>query len=232
MIKINKHQSILIVFYALLISVCIYTPWKNISSLIPEEKRTYLTNLTLFQRGFALMAFLMLSVQLFVGVFMDKLTQKFGGWIFKFHIWEGIIIYSLIVGHIMTYFLFLTLARGTFDPFYIFTDFCVLCETKDELFITLGRLSFWMITLAVLAAKFRALVELRKNWKYFHYLNYVVFVLTAIHAKFIGSDIMSPPYYYLYLISVGAGFSLILFKIALYIKSNFSLEQNKVANLP
>lgn len=223
MLKLNKHVFVLAIFYLLLVVICFYTPWKNISVLIPADKRTYLTYLTFLQRGFALMAFIMLTVQLFVGVFMDKLTEKFGGWIFKFHIWEGAFIYSFILTHILSYFLFLTLARKVFDPFYIFTDFCLLCETRDELFITLGRISFWLISFSVLTAKFRTALELRKNWRYFHYLNYIIFVLVVVHAKFIGSDIITPPYFYIFLIAVFAGFSLIIYKIGLYIKANFRI---------
>ena len=56
-----------------------------------------LTNL--IQRFLGLAAFTLLFIQLISGAFMDKLTKKFGGRVFKFHIFEGILIYCLAVLH-------------------------------------------------------------------------------------------------------------------------------------
>ena len=161
--------------------------------------------LNFIQRAIALIVFIMMAVQIITASFMDALKRKFGDNISKFHFVQGVIIYSFILVHILSFLLTLTFSRRIIDPFYIFSDFCILCKEKHELFLSLGRFSFWLITLTGITSLLKKHPSLIKNWRLLHYFNYIVFVLVLIHAKFIGSDIASnfySPVFYLFSLMV------------------------------
>ena len=88
------------------------------------------------------------------------------------------IIYLLIFIHPLFLFAFNYKIFHTLDPFYIYTQACLLCKNNLELFYTFGRLGFWFLTIALFAA----------NWKKLHFVNYVVFFFVALHGWFVGSD--------------------------------------------
>lgn len=146
------------------------------------------------QRFAATLAFSMLFTQIVLGAFMDRWIERFGGWVFKFHVTQGAIIYTLILSHALLFVLFNYKAGGRFDPFYVFTDLCVLCSNKTEFFYNLGRIGFWLITLAVVAAKLRTQPWLRTHWRKLHILNYLAFIVIALHGRMVGSDTLTSPY--------------------------------------
>ena len=125
-----------------------------------------ITMLGTIQRILGLTAFCLLFSQIVIGFFMDTLSRKLGDWVFKFHIFEGMLAYFLILLHPWALKL---------DPFYIFTDFCVLCSSKLELFYTFGRVSFWLVTVVVIAGLF-------KSWRKWHILSYLAFLVISIHS--------------------------------------------------
>ena len=141
------------------------------------------------QRFVGLLAFTLLFWQIILGAFMEKWIEKLGGWIFKFHVTEGAIAYALVILHPLLFILFNFKAFGKLDPFYVFTDICLLCPNKLELFYTLGRISFWLVTVAVIVAKFRTWGWLRIYWRKFHILNYIGFLLAALHGGMVGTDL-------------------------------------------
>lgn len=155
-----------------------------------------------FQRITGLLAFSLLFLQIVIGSNMNKLIEKLGAWVFRFHIVEGIVIYLLVLSHPLLAVLFNFKILGSFDPFYVFTDFCVICKTNSELFLTFGRVSFWLLTIAVAAGLFRTEPWLRRRWKSFHKINYLVFFLIAIHSWFVGSDTQATPFIYFYYLAV------------------------------
>ena len=171
-----------------------------------------------YQRAVALVAFSMLFVQLILGAFMTRFTQKLGGWALKFHLLQGATIYSLVFLHPLLFVLMNFKAKGVIDPFYVFTEVCVLCSNRQEFWYTLGRLSFWLITLAVAAAKLRNQPWWRVHWRKFHVLNYFTFFLIATHAWFSGTDVWEPPFVYLYWISVAGVFLTVIYKLYPVIK--------------
>ena len=142
---------------------------------------------------------------------MDRWIEKFGGWVFKFHTTQGAIIYALIFAHASLFVLFNYKAGGRIDPFYVFTDLCVLCSNKTEFFYNLGRIGFWLITLAVVAARLRTQPWLRAHWRKFHILNYLAFMVIALHGRFIGSDTLSSPFSWILI-----AYTLIIFGIVGY----------------
>lgn len=151
-----------------------------------------------FQRIFGLLAFIMLTYQLVFGALLTRLATRFGGWVYKFHITHGIFTYLVIFLHPFMFFLYTSKIFGKIDPFYVFTDYCVLCQNQQEFFYTFGRLAFWLITFAVVAGRFRTWPFFRKNWRKIHVANYVAFALVAYHAHKLGSDVTFFPFNYFY----------------------------------
>lgn len=157
---------------------------------------------TFLQRSISLIAFQLLAVMILIGLFMEILEKKYGKWALLTHRGIGITSFLLVLLHPFALFVGNFIYRRVIDPFYIFTDFCLLCETKTEMFITLGRISFWLFSLVVLVAILRKENWWRENWKYFHKLSYLGFILVSVHAWRLGSDIHSTIYYPVFLICI------------------------------
>jgi len=153
------------------------------------------------QRSVALMILPMMALQIYLGANLTNLISGVGGWIAKFHYKHGIVIYSLILAHTLSFVVLKYFANRILDPFYVFTDFCVLCQVRGELFYTFGRLAFWLLTFSVFAAYFRNTDTFKKHWRLFHYMNYFIFILALIHSFYVGSDVLSTTYIAVYIIS-------------------------------
>jgi DMSO/TMAO reductase YedYZ heme-binding membrane subunit len=130
--------------------------------------------INLLQRITGLLVFVLLSVQILLGAFMGKWREKL-----------GVIIFLLMLTHLLLFVLLNFKLKGVIDPFYVFTDFCLMCPKLTEFYYTLGRVSFWLMSLTVLAAVLRNEPWWRKNWRKFHRLNYVVFLLMAAYLFFV-----------------------------------------------
>ena len=188
----------------------------NISK-IPGPYETLLL-INIFQRAVALVAFVMIFWQIVLGSFMQRWIEKYGAWVFKFHITEGAIAYTLIFLHPLSFLLFNYMATKVFDPFYVYTGFCVFCQTQTEFFYSLGRAAFWMVSAAVLAAKLRTLPWWREYWRKIHVLNYLVFILVAVHSWFVGSDTHNFPFVLFYFFSVPIVIGTVMYKLWAYFK--------------
>lgn len=148
-----------------------------------------------FQRILGLTAFVLMFWQVILGAYMKKLTEKLGGWVFTFHITEGLILYGIIVLHPTLFVLFNYFAGKGIDPFYVFTQVCILCRNISEFYYTLGRVSFWIVTVAVIAAFFRTSTPfLRVHWKKFHIFNFLAFLLVGFHSIGVGTDVGTFPF--------------------------------------
>lgn len=135
--------------------------------------------------------------QIMIGAYMKKLAEKFGEWIFNFHIREGIVIYSLAVLHPLAFLLANHFSGTGADPIDVFLGVCLLCDPKYEYFYTLGRVAFWLLTVGIFAGIYRSATPfMKKNWRKFHIINYVVFLVVGIHGYFSGPDIASKPFFY------------------------------------
>jgi predicted ferric reductase len=188
--KLNK--LFLIVLWIIILISGPFTVLKSVKTVRFSQDSVYLVSV--LQRIIGLLVFSMLSVQIILGAFMKKWIKKLGPRILRFHMIQGVVIYSLVALHIFLFFAFIFKTRGTIDPFYVFTDFCLLCKPKIELYYTFGRIAFWLLSLAVAAAVLRGESWWRKNWKYFHRLNYAVFFLVALHTFFLSVDIKVFPF--------------------------------------
>jgi len=214
--KLNKPFFIILWIIILLSGP--FTVLKSIKGVDLSQNPVFL--ISVLQRIIGLLVFSMLSVQIILGAFMKRWRNKLGPKALKFHIIQGSVAYALILIHAFLFLIFNFKTRGIIDPFYVFTDFCLLCKPKIELYYTFGRIAFWFISLAVLAAMLRGETWWRKNWKYFHILNYIVFLLVAAHIFFISTDIKLFPFSYVFRFLV----VLIIFSIAL--ATFFSSREN------
>lgn len=184
-----KSKYIFLLFWLLLIALPVYSVIKNSNMDLVFSKQTLTINF--IQRLTGLVAFALLPLQITLGAFMTKLAEKYGSWIFWFHITQAILIYILVFAHPVLFLILRWKSSGVFDPFYVFLGFCLLCSSKFELYLTMGRIAFVFLTIGYLVGKFRTLVFLRKHWKWLHYFNYLAFFLVAFHALKLGSDTLS-----------------------------------------
>ena len=173
--------------------------------------------INLLQRLSALMAFSAIFAQIVIGANISKLFKVFGSWIRKFHIFQGVIAYFLVLIHPLIYVLFNYKLSGSLDPFYVFTDICVLCARPYELHYSIGRIAFWLVTLAILAAVARGETWWKKNWRKFHILNYFVFFLLSAHAWFVGTDLVNASFVYIFWIETGIVLLILIQKLVILI---------------
>ena len=157
---------------------------KSSSLALAFANKSVLMNL--IQRILALCAFILLFWQIIIGAYINRFTKKLGGWVFKFHVIEGVAVYLLVLMHPIFFVLTNYFGGRGLDPFYVFTQVCVLCS-GTELFYTLGRVSFWLISITVFAGLFRAAK--------FHIINYLVFLIIGIHGFLIGTDFRVMPFF-------------------------------------
>ena len=209
--------------------IIFYIVWLGILSLIPITifidtplslvLKSSATIANTFQRLLGLTAFTLMFFQIVIGSFMNYWTEKFGGWIFNFHITEGIIAYILIILHPVSFVFFNYFAGVGFNPFFVFVDFCVLCSTRKDLYYTLGRISFWLLNISVWAGLLRTTTPfMRVNWRKFHILNYLIFMLIGLHSIGVGTDIGTPPFSFFHGPSLVIVSLIIIFKLFNYIK--------------
>jgi predicted ferric reductase len=166
------------------------------STLLALAFRSPVTISNFVQRVLGLTAFTLMFVQLLLGAFMFRLVEKFGGWVFKFHLFEGIIIYSLALLHPIALMFFNHYIGIGWDPYRVFINACFICQAPTEFYYTLGIVSFWLLTMTVLAADFRAATPwFRVNWRKLHVFNYVVFLLVGLHGFLLGTDFQVQPFY-------------------------------------
>jgi predicted ferric reductase len=132
------------------------------------------------QRATGIIAIGLITLQIYLGA-----TRK----AIKFHMLNGIIAYSFVFLHPLLMVAYNYLIYRRIDPFFVYIDVCLLCPNKLDFVINLGRIGFWFITIAVIAAKFRKAADwLNQNWRKLHILNYFAFYFISAHAINISSD--------------------------------------------
>ncbi len=221
----KKAAKVFFIFYFVFIFILVFSVIFNLRSELVyfggvPNKLLYLNGI---QRIAGVLALFLLFVQVVVGAYRIKISQKLGGWVMSFHIWQGRVIYFLVLVHALSFLLFNFFAKKGFDPFYVFVDFCFLCPTRVELYYSFGRIGFWLLNLTIAAALLRSNSWWRKNWRYFHILNYPLYFLLAAHAFFVGSDFSLKVGFLgkLNLVSSVIVFLIVLQKAISLFKSNF-----------
>ena len=185
------------IFFAILVILLLLVPITilQVTPLAVALKNpATLTNF--IQRFLGLILFTLLFVQLLLGAFMDKWIKRLGGWVFNFHVIEGGIIYLLAFLHPLFFMIFNHFAGSGWNPYFVFIDVCLLCQTPIDYYYTLGRISFWLLSIAVFAGIFRnATPWLKKNWRKLHVINYAVFLIVGAHGFLIGTDLRVMPFF-------------------------------------
>ncbi len=68
------------------------------------------------------------------------------------------------------------------DPFYMYTDLCVLCDGRGEFIVNFLRISFYAVSIAVFAPFFGYLDKtIKKYEKYLRYFYFVGFYSLSIY---------------------------------------------------
>lgn len=186
----KKYTKVFFLFYFFFIFILIFSVLNNLRSEIVYfgGLKNNIFFLNGIQRISGVLALFLLFVQIVVGAYRANISQKLGSWVMNFHIWQGRIVYFLVLLHTFSFLVFNFVAKKGFDPFYVFADFCLLCPTRLELYYSFGRIGFWLLNLTIMAALLRGKPWWRKNWRYFHILNYPLYFLLSAHAFFVGSD--------------------------------------------
>jgi len=217
--SLRSKKIVFFTLWGLVLLVGPYTVYKNSAIELVLKDQVLLANF--FQRIFGLAAFTLIFYQIILGSLMTKLTEKLGSWIYKLHVTQGIFVYLLVFLHPLSYVFINYKIKGVIDPFYVFTQVCIYCKDSLEFLLTLGRGAFWLLTLAVIAAKFRTSPLLRVHWRKFHVVNYAVFFFVVFHSRGVGSDVSSTPFSWLYYGAIGVILLTILIRIVRY----FGLER-------
>ncbi len=205
-------KYILLTIWTASILLGLYTIFKNTPF---STLKTPLSVTGLLQRIFGITAFVCLFYQIILGSYMQVLSERVGGFIYKFHILQGVFVYVLILFHPVFFLIFNYFAGRGVDPYYVFTQVCVLCQNKGELYYSLGKASFWILNITVFSGLFRTMNHfMRVNWKKFHNLNYLVFGLISIHGYYVGSDFGTQPFFGMAMVFVLIYLYVLLFRKA------------------
>lgn len=154
--------------------------------------------INLLQRITGITAFALITLQIFLSS-----NRKF----LKFHMLNGILAYTFVFVHPILMIIYRYLYTSEIDPFYVYTDLCVLCDGTYEFYVNLGRIAFYLITITVFTAKFRkGIMFLGKttsdwivnNWRKLHVINYITFYLVSFHSYNIGTDSINKLFVYFF----------------------------------
>lgn len=213
-----KNKYIFFAFWLCLLTLPIYTILKNSNLELVFSKPNVAINFV--QRISGLIIYTLLPLQIILGAFMRRLTEKFGSWIFWFHITQAILIYTLILVHPISSLILRWKVSGVVDPFYVFSDFCLLCKTKSDLYFTFGRIAFLSFTIAYIAGKFRTVSFLRKHWRKLHLFNYVGFFAMVYHSYHVGSDPKETAFFWYFILAILVVSSVIVYRLFRLFKKN------------
>lgn len=168
----------LFLFWLVTLTMGPYIVFSNSNLELILSNRAILINT--IQRATGLTAFGLLTFQIFLSS-----NTKF----IKYHMLNGILAYTFVFIHpilmiVSRYFLYRKI-----DPFYVYTDVCVLCDGIYEYYVNFGRIAFYLTTTAVIAVKYKNMSSwLKIHWRKLHVLNYLAFYAVSIHAYSLGSD--------------------------------------------
>jgi predicted ferric reductase len=145
-----------------------------------------------FQRITGLIAYSLLFIQIVLGSKMGYWVQMLGARAYGLHVRQGLIAYAFILLHPLLNSAFIYLVSANISD--AIASFLPSVADRREQFLNIGRLSFVLLTLSIAVARLRTKPFFRRNWHYYHYLNYVVFFMIFIHARGVGSDVATFPF--------------------------------------
>jgi predicted ferric reductase len=207
-----------IAFFTILVVLLVLPIWVIFKAVpLPSTLPVLVRIFNYIERGAALLAFTLLFTQIILGTFMDRISKIFGAWVFRPHILIGLKTYLLVLLHPISVLFFRFFSGQKLDPYAVFVNACLLCQNKYQYFLTIGIISFWLLTLAIIMAILRkANPWFKTNWKKFHYLNYIVFLAIGAHGFLLGTDFRVQPFY---------GFAILAYSIVVGIVIFIELPQ-------
>ena len=126
-----------------------------------------LENINLAQRTISLIALSLLAVQI-----SSNTNKK----LFTFFMYLFVLVQPFLI--ILARYIF----NSDLDPFYMFTDLCVLCGNKAEFTINFLRIAFYAVSIAVFVPLIKNYDNfLKKYWKYSEVFYYVGFYALSIY---------------------------------------------------
>jgi hypothetical protein len=123
------------------------------------------------------LVFGLIIFQLLIGVFIEYWTNIFGKKFVNIHRVVSVFVVLLVIVHPLSFVLINYMVKGAIDPFYVFTDICVLCKNIYETTYTFGRIAFWLIVLIILFKMFTQ----KKYSKNIFILKILVVVFIVLH---------------------------------------------------
>lgn len=124
-------------------------------------------NINLAQRTVSLIALGLLAVQISLN------TNKK---LFTFFMYLFVLVQPFLI--ILARYIF----NSDLDPFYMFTDLCVLCGNRTEFTVNFLRIAFYSVTIAVFVPLIKNYDNfLKKYWKYSEMFFFVGFYALSIY---------------------------------------------------
>lgn len=95
-----------------------------------------------------------------------------------------IILIVIIIHSLLTILMNFKL-KGVLDPFYVYTDICIICKNSVEYSNTLGRISFWVLVTILILLLTKTNDWFENNYKKIYLLFYVTLFILLFHARII-----------------------------------------------
>jgi DMSO/TMAO reductase YedYZ heme-binding membrane subunit len=180
------------ILYIAFLAVPAITIWQTADSSTFSDT----ANLPYFVlRVFGLYGLTLIAIQTLLGAFMPFFIRNLGPWVRKFHIFQGIFAYLLILLHPIMYSLFELPHVGIIKTF---VDILPHFSTSFEVYMDLGKLAFILLSVGVAAGLLRNNPKVIAHWRLVHRANYLVFAIVMLHSWLIGSDTHIAPFVYMY----------------------------------
>lgn len=216
--RLSLHNSIFLGCYLLCIVFCFITVFKDLS--LSQITANNIITINLIQRISGLILYIVLAFQIVLGAHMNIWIQVLGSKAYRYHIMFGLSALVFIIIHPLMQLSIDFLVLG---PSSIFLSLL----PGRNIFLNLGKLALFILLFSITAAYFRTSRFFRKIWLKVHILNYVAFILVALHAWRLGADVIRPPFVYLYFLFLTSVLSTILYKVfkwSLNEFRNFAIE--------
>jgi sulfoxide reductase heme-binding subunit YedZ len=170
----------------------------------------------IFQRVVGLLVYVMLSVQIVIGSNIKYWVQIVGARAYKLHITQGIVAFLFSLVHPLFENVVVYLVSGSvIDSLAVFVP---SISTQRDLYMTVGKIALTLMIIAVFTGYFRTKPFLRRNWRVFHILNYLVFFIVFLHSFLIGSDVRNFPFSVIYWAVFLAVSASVLIRFCSYLK--------------
>lgn len=190
-------KKVYIVLYLALLLIPLLTLFvneKGFSNLLTNFSGAQ-SALYLLVRLFALYGIILLFVQTILGSNMRYFIEVFGGGIYRYHMTQGVIAYLIILLHPFFFTFFNIQTSGINSAVSaILPNF----GSRMQNLILFGEIGLLFLTIGVITGILGQHQLIISYWRKLHILNYFVFPLILVHSFFIGQDVRSSIFVFLY----------------------------------